>query len=137
MIVMEYCSLGSLESFLRNPQNVSRITSGEADARLNGLTLHVFRPHNSGPRTASPNALTSTDDLVSFGFQIARGMAFVASHNIIHRDLAARNVLLDSRRMAKIADFGMAREQAEYMLQSINVRILHLELIKIHKMFSR
>ena len=36
-------------------------------------------------------------------------MAYIESKNLIHRDLAARNVLMDSYKMCKVADFGMAR----------------------------
>uniref|UniRef100_A0A8C7V9T3 receptor protein-tyrosine kinase n=1 Tax=Oncorhynchus mykiss TaxID=8022 RepID=A0A8C7V9T3_ONCMY len=50
------------------------------------------------------------EDLLRFSSQVAQGMDFLASKNCIHRDVAARNVLLTDGRVAKICDFGLARD---------------------------
>ncbi|EFX69023.1 hypothetical protein DAPPUDRAFT_130102 [Daphnia pulex] len=52
----------------------------------------------------------STRDLISWSFQIARGMDYLASKKVLHGDLAARNVLLADDGVVKVADFGMARK---------------------------
>ncbi|KAJ8348150.1 hypothetical protein SKAU_G00267390 [Synaphobranchus kaupii] len=50
------------------------------------------------------------NDLLGFSSQVAQGLEFLASKNCIHRDVAARNVLLTESRVAKICDFGLARD---------------------------
>ncbi|XP_051506477.1 macrophage colony-stimulating factor 1 receptor-like isoform X2 [Myxocyprinus asiaticus] len=50
------------------------------------------------------------DDLLRFSYQVVQGLDFLAAKNCIHRDVAARNVLLTDRRVAKICDFGLARD---------------------------
>uniref|UniRef100_A0A8C7LJ86 receptor protein-tyrosine kinase n=1 Tax=Oncorhynchus kisutch TaxID=8019 RepID=A0A8C7LJ86_ONCKI len=50
------------------------------------------------------------EDLLTVSYQVAQGMDFLASKNCIHRDVAARNVLLTDGHVAKICDFGLARD---------------------------
>ncbi|XP_036411515.1 activated CDC42 kinase 1-like isoform X2 [Megalops cyprinoides] len=47
--------------------------------------------------------------LCHYAIQIANGMAYLESKRFIHRDLAARNILLASKDLVKIGDFGLMR----------------------------
>lgn len=61
-----------------------------------------------------------------FATQIAAGMDYLESRRFIHRDLAARNVLLSSREMVKIGDFGLMRglnQEADHYVMSAHRRI--------------
>lgn len=51
--------------------------------------------------------------LTQFAIDICEGMKFLEIKNVVHRDLAARNVLLDDELMAKISDFGLAKDANE------------------------
>ena len=58
--------------------------------------------------------------LLTWAYDIARGMEYLASKNVMHGDLAARNVLISSKKtskgevlVAKVADFGLAKQMYE------------------------
>lgn len=90
-VINEYAPHGNLRDFLRQ----HRPSSGYEPAI--GEDIH------------DRNSLTQKD-LVSFAFQAARGMEYLASRRLIHRDLAARNVLVSDNYVLKISDFGLARD---------------------------
>ncbi|XP_037080596.1 tyrosine-protein kinase CSK-like [Pollicipes pollicipes] len=50
-------------------------------------------------------------DQIKFACDTCSGMAYLESKRLVHRDLAARNVLISEADDAKIADFGLAREE--------------------------
>ncbi|XP_040602001.1 leukocyte tyrosine kinase receptor isoform X2 [Mesocricetus auratus] len=84
LILLELMSGGDMKSFLRHS-----------------------RPHPSQP---SPLAM---QDLLKLAQDIAQGCHYLEENHFIHRDIAARNCLLSCTgpsRVAKIGDFGMARD---------------------------
>ncbi|XP_076677141.1 fibroblast growth factor receptor homolog 1 isoform X1 [Andrena cerasifolii] len=90
-VVVEFAPHGNLRDFLRD----HRPSSG-------------YEP-TIGQESKEKKTLTQKD-LVSFAYQVARGMEYLASRRCIHRDLAARNVLVSDEYVLKIADFGLARD---------------------------
>lgn len=52
-------------------------------------------------------------DVVKAAIDVSKGMNYLHQNNIIHRDLKTANVLMDENKVIKVADFGVARVQAE------------------------
>lgn len=50
-------------------------------------------------------------DQINFAADACSGMACLESKHVVHRDLAARNVLISEDNVAKVCDFGLAREE--------------------------
>ncbi|XP_061751711.1 ALK tyrosine kinase receptor [Nerophis ophidion] len=64
------------------------------------------------PRLDQPSSLSMVD-LLNVARDIAKGCQYLEENQFIHRDIAARNCLLTCKgegRVAKIGDFGMARD---------------------------
>ncbi|XP_073230629.1 uncharacterized protein [Porites lutea] len=89
-VVLEFAPYGDLRGYLKKRR-------GENDDYYN---LKIKE---------DPQKLTK-QLLYQFAADIARGMEYIADHQLIHRDLAARNVLIGDNLRCKITDFGMARD---------------------------
>nr|XP_036233376.1 uncharacterized protein DDB_G0283357 isoform X2 [Bactrocera oleae] len=50
-------------------------------------------------------------DQINFAYDTASGMEYLEAKKVVHRDLAARNVLISEECVAKVSDFGLAREE--------------------------
>uniref|UniRef100_A0A914XEY3 Protein kinase domain-containing protein n=1 Tax=Plectus sambesii TaxID=2011161 RepID=A0A914XEY3_9BILA len=61
--------------------------------------------------------IVTTSDLLSFAYQIANGMEFLHSKEVVHRDLALRNIFLTSDYIVKIGDFGLSRRTINGLYQ--------------------
>ncbi|XP_073952560.1 tyrosine-protein kinase Fer isoform X3 [Choristoneura fumiferana] len=61
-------------------------------------------------------ATLSSRALLGMCRDAAGGMRYLESKNCIHRDLAARNCLVGDDNIVKISDFGMSREEEEYIV---------------------
>ncbi|KAH0623422.1 hypothetical protein JD844_006165 [Phrynosoma platyrhinos] len=100
-LIVEYAKYGSLRSFLRESRKVGTSYVG-SDGNRNSSYLD----------NPDERALTM-GDLISFAWQISRGMQYLAEMKLVHRDLAARNVLVAEGRKMKISDFGLSRDVYE------------------------
>ncbi|CCD71218.1 ALK tyrosine kinase receptor homolog scd-2 [Caenorhabditis elegans] len=86
MIALEYMEGGDLLSFVK-------------ECRPNQVSLNPFQ--------------LAMSDLIKICCDVAAGCKCLETFGYVHRDIAARNILLTTRgpqRVAKIADFGMAKE---------------------------
>ncbi|XP_038122528.1 fibroblast growth factor receptor homolog 1 isoform X1 [Culex quinquefasciatus] len=91
-VIVEYAPHGNLKDFLRG----HRFGTANYEDMISG-----------GDKEKK---ILTQKELISFAYQIARGMEHLASRRCIHRDLAARNVLVSDGYVMKIADFGLARD---------------------------
>lgn len=138
LVITEYCCYGDLLNFLRRKAEATlgpSLSPGQDPGYKNIHLEKKYVRRDSGfssqgvdtyvemrpVSTSSNDSFSEQDldkdgwplelqDLLHFSSQVAQGMAFLASKNCIHRDVAARNVLLTSGRVAKIGDFGLARD---------------------------
>ncbi|XP_035700389.1 receptor-type tyrosine-protein kinase FLT3 isoform X2 [Folsomia candida] len=99
--VMEYCAYGSIKSYLR--KNREAFINKEACDLIN-------RDYISWE---SPKTIT-IQDLITWAFETANGMEYIAGKHAIHGDISSRNVLLNLMRTAKVADFGLSRQLYRY-----------------------
>ncbi|XP_018431202.1 PREDICTED: vascular endothelial growth factor receptor 2 [Nanorana parkeri] len=139
MVIVEYCHFGNLSAYLRNKRNDFVLYKTKSVRYRQAKQHYVETPRDLKKRLdsiassqssassgfAEEKSLSdveeeeveevcknqlSMEDLISYSFQVARGMEYMASRKCIHRDLAARNILLADNNVVKICDFGLARD---------------------------
>ncbi|MBN3321676.1 VGFR1 factor, partial [Atractosteus spatula] len=163
MVIVEYCKNGNLSSYLKSKREVFILHKDgrgaapmgpqgeeeEGQARASSSQSSTSSGFEEEERNLNDtaeeeqgsdafyNKPIAMEDLISYSFQVARGMEFLASRKVrfrflqlimtdvesrvhlavrqgyrecIHRDLAARNILLSENNVVKICDFGLARD---------------------------
>ncbi|GAB0098352.1 Mitogen-activated protein kinase kinase kinase [Sergentomyia squamirostris] len=110
MIMVEYCTLGNMRDFLiRNNDRFNDEINHDSET-ITSTNTDIFK------KTQIP---FSTTHLVSWSYQVARGMVFLSSKNVIHGDLTAKNILLCNDHFVKICDFGLSKikQESNYYLR--------------------
>uniref|UniRef100_A0AAY4B9T6 receptor protein-tyrosine kinase n=1 Tax=Denticeps clupeoides TaxID=299321 RepID=A0AAY4B9T6_9TELE len=105
-----YKNISKQEVRIRSDSGIS--CSAMWNAVMGRINTSVFCGPSLGCSYGSETEMNSLglEDLIRFSYEVAQGMDFLASRNCIHRDVAARNVLLTECCVAKICDFGLARD---------------------------
>ncbi|CAG7732862.1 unnamed protein product [Allacma fusca] len=109
LLIFEFCENGNVLTYIRENRSVF----------VNQLTddLEGYRLVNSTVEYENKVCTKmSSEDLIRWAKEIATGMDFIASKNVYHGDLAARNILLSHSLVAKVGDFGLAKELKDYSL---------------------
>ncbi|RLU21488.1 hypothetical protein DMN91_005861 [Ooceraea biroi] len=113
-LIIEFAEFGSLRNYLRRNRHL------EPESRIPcSMSLVSTSPINPGEEEQqcadndASNCTITPRDILSFAWQISKGMAYLADIKLVHRDLAARNVLLATGKVCKISDFGLTRDVYE------------------------
>ncbi|XP_034167235.2 macrophage colony-stimulating factor 1 receptor 1 isoform X1 [Pangasianodon hypophthalmus] len=134
LLITEFCSHGDLLNFLRrkapcfinsvfDTHEISHIYKNlrekqnherrdEINSYMDMQPGQRSRDCTQGGKSGGQSDVSALnmDRLLRFSAHVAQGMNFLASKNCIHRDVAARNVLVSDSLVAKICDFGLARD---------------------------
>ncbi|MEN2497655.1 MAG: hypothetical protein MHMPM18_002019 [Marteilia pararefringens] len=118
MIGLYHKNITSLIGVISNEKQMALITQFAEKGSLRDLLIRRNQE--------DPEKYFKEERLLQFGLDIARGMAYLHSSQVLHIDLAARNVLVDSDWTCKVSDFGLSKR-----LSSPNDTILHSKDVKI------
>ncbi|ULT91653.1 hypothetical protein L3Y34_009350 [Caenorhabditis briggsae] len=113
LIITEYAENGSLLDYLRKIKSQSIFSDLLV---YQGVPPQKTGTYRKGAGLSTNLNFISTADLISFVYQIANGMVYLASIPCVHRDLALRNVFLMGDGTIRIGDFGLTRrhENSDY-----------------------
>ncbi|XP_076292685.1 protein kinase receptor Ret oncogene isoform X2 [Lasioglossum baleicum] len=108
-LIIEFAEFGSLRNYLRRSRHLD---SGGRNGGEETSPANANVDTNADVNVTSTYTVTSRD-ILSFAWQISKGMAYLSEIKLVHRDLAARNVLLATGKVCKISDFGLTRDVYE------------------------
>eukprot|EP01119_Soliformovum_irregulare_P010162 TRINITY_DN2485_c0_g1_i1.p1 TRINITY_DN2485_c0_g1~~TRINITY_DN2485_c0_g1_i1.p1 ORF type:complete len:814 (-),score=192.14 TRINITY_DN2485_c0_g1_i1:728-2863(-) len=92
-----------------NHPNIVRYLGTQLDSHNMYIFLELVGPPGSIQTMLSKFGPLSEKVIQLFTKQVLQGLAYLHSNMIIHRDIKGANILVDSKGVAKLADFGCAR----------------------------
>jgi serine/threonine-protein kinase len=94
----------------QHPNLVRILDCGRADGRPY-FAMELIQGRSLGDHLAQ-HALSLRESLV-IAFGVARGLDYIHRRGIFHRDVKPANILLEKDLTPRLADFGLARDEAE------------------------
>ncbi|PYQ28620.1 MAG: hypothetical protein DMF56_15405 [Acidobacteria bacterium] len=108
-----------IDRFRRDAKAISHLT------HLNVCTLfdvgeqegvdYVVMEFLEGETLAQKKTPLPVAQVLKIGMQIADGLAAAHKHGVVHRDLRLANVMITKSGVAKLLDFGLARDAGAYL----------------------
>ena len=92
---------------LAHPNIVTVIDRGEDDGRQ--FIVFEYVDGDNLKEVVDRDGPLPVEDVIDYGIEIARALAYAHEHGIVHRDVKPQNVLLNGDGRAKVTDFGIAR----------------------------
>ncbi|KAF7996198.1 hypothetical protein HCN44_001830 [Aphidius gifuensis] len=106
-LIIEFAEFGSLRNYLRQTRHLDGIETSVLSHKI------LLDDNQAAYQDVMLNNKINSHDILSFAWQISKGMSYLTDIKLVHRDLAARNVLLakcGSDKVCKISDFGLTRD---------------------------
>ena len=94
--------------------NIVRLRTFQSDEAIKYLVMEYIDGGNLEERISAAGAL-SVDETIKIFSQVAAGLDYAHSQNVLHRDIKPANIMLTRSGTAKLADFGIARQLKDSM----------------------
>jgi tetratricopeptide (TPR) repeat protein len=94
--------------------NIVRLHTFHSDEAIKYLVME-YVDGGSLEEKISANGVLSVDETLKTFTQVAAGLDYAHSQNVLHRDIKPANIMLTKDGIAKLADFGIARQIKESM----------------------
>ncbi|XP_013381944.1 proto-oncogene tyrosine-protein kinase receptor Ret-like [Lingula anatina] len=108
-MIVEFCEHGSLRNYLRESREKDSLYLQD---KRSVTSESILQTEIQIGQDTGDDVVTARD-LISFAWQIAKGMQYLSEMKVVHRDLAARNILVSVGKILKISDFGLSRDVYE------------------------
>ncbi|ULU14195.1 hypothetical protein L3Y34_016609 [Caenorhabditis briggsae] len=115
--IQEFCHEASIQAVLQHENVVAFYGIASLEEPI--IVLMELVTGGDLEKLLKSNLKISKVQIIYFAMNIACGMRYIASKNVIHRDLAARNCLITKDLKAKISDFGLSRLGPQVIEKSI------------------
>jgi serine/threonine protein kinase len=109
-VIEAFLKEGMLMKDFHHRHVLSLIGVAFGDHGIPMIVLPFMKNGNLKTYIMDPDNKLTVRELLTFGMQVGKGMAYLSSQKFVHRDLATRNCMLDENLLVKVADFGLSRD---------------------------